>query len=1196
MAGNPNSGSKASLGDPGATGGLTALKGFDFQRAYALILLVESIRDPDFTGIILEGAEDVEVRFDREGIIERRAVQVKSYRVTMALAKKIIARFVELDKTSPGTWTWFVIACTGLDGTLQTIHNLLTSYRKPQGFYDAVDDGILANTRAVLEHTIADAGLPVGFLIERVTFEPGLPDLTQLQEWVRPRVLHMLQTSYSWMNHTTAKEIYFRLIELISKSTRKSITRQQVESLIEATMPPATALPELKHLVSLIQTLATRFDTEDLRTLCFSLGVDYDDLPAEGKANRARELVKYLERRDQIPDLIEAGRELRPDVSWSDIPEVIGAAPSAFRNAPPEWLLPRHFIGRRHHLDVLKDALTADNGAALIALQGMGGVGKTAIALKLAVELSPQFPGGVFWGALADYDGSARPILRNWAQSCGRDLSAEGDPDSLVHQVQDLLADHQADYGQLLIIIDDVRREWLDATQFLKRALPTSVPLLLTTRDETLAAVLEADVHRLDTLPDDESLDLLKAHAGATVVDANLAEAKALLRAIGYLPLAIRLAGKRLALLARKPGYRLEKLRQAIEERAFQVLTLPGHPGLKAIFDVTFESLPSDRQRLFRWLGVFASGSIRVAAVAGVMGLDEMETESALDELVLLSLLDWSKTAGTYVLHPLLRQYAQALLTEAGEADEAEQLHMAYYLTFAQANVRAEPDAWDRLEEELPNLLLAATRAAEARDITAVVSFEEALLHESKFLYVRGHYQEIIDVFSQSLAVQEALGVLKHQPRTLNKLAYFRGRLGQLEKAQEIAEKAGRLARDLGDQEQQADSLYYLGIALDGQGKRDSALECFERELETRRRIGNLPRLANCLNSLGLMQETLGEYAEAIRYIDEAATIYEQLGDEKGVAQCISNRGVPELYMGDYAKAMEDFEAGLDKSRGLNYREIIAQNLINKGILQSYRGDYSSALQSLEASSSLYQQLGDAAGAALACSAMAEIHTALGDCQRAVEYLHIAEEELRRTGDKDVEIEYLNVLGTVHCDQGDYEESLADFLRMESLTREAKSAYFLVQSKLGLARTCLARGGAGHLTNARRHAEEAVNLCQELRLAGSEPRGHAYLGQADLLLGDREGALSSCQVAIHLLDSQKFVHGSEAEIYLIALKILQANGLEDERQRCLERAYDLVRATAARIEEEAWRRSYLAVPINREILETWARERAGKID
>ena len=69
-------------------------------------------------------------------------------------------------------------------------------------------------------------------------------------------------------------------------------------------------------LAKLHQNIAAFFGDEELRSLCFDLGVDYADLPAEGKDGKARELVAYLERREHIPELVEICRKLRPNVEW----------------------------------------------------------------------------------------------------------------------------------------------------------------------------------------------------------------------------------------------------------------------------------------------------------------------------------------------------------------------------------------------------------------------------------------------------------------------------------------------------------------------------------------------------------------------------------------------------------------------------------------------------------------------------------------------------------------------------------------------------------------------------------------------------------------------------------------------------------------------------------------------------------------
>jgi len=83
-----------------------------------------------------------------------------------------------------------------------------------------------------------------------------------------------------------------------------------------------------EYLTQLRELLAVRFSAGELRTLCFDMGVDYDDLPGEGKADKARELVGFCERHDELVKLVETGKRLRPDVAWRAAPESKAAAPS----------------------------------------------------------------------------------------------------------------------------------------------------------------------------------------------------------------------------------------------------------------------------------------------------------------------------------------------------------------------------------------------------------------------------------------------------------------------------------------------------------------------------------------------------------------------------------------------------------------------------------------------------------------------------------------------------------------------------------------------------------------------------------------------------------------------------------------------------------------------------------------------------
>ena len=103
----------------------------------------------------------------------------------------------------------------------------------------------------------------------------------------------------------------------------KSDTWQQFLAREEAGDNPAISVQEVKKSTNslgpkLYQNLDKHFSEEDLRTLCFELGVDYESLPAQGKAGKARELILHLERHERIAELIDRCRKLRPKISWED--------------------------------------------------------------------------------------------------------------------------------------------------------------------------------------------------------------------------------------------------------------------------------------------------------------------------------------------------------------------------------------------------------------------------------------------------------------------------------------------------------------------------------------------------------------------------------------------------------------------------------------------------------------------------------------------------------------------------------------------------------------------------------------------------------------------------------------------------------------------------------------------------------------
>ena len=84
------------------------------------------------------------------------------------------------------------------------------------------------------------------------------------------------------------------------------------------------------------QLIAKRFNDGELHTLCFDLGVEYDDLPGSGKADKARELVTYMDQRDRLADLMRVGKQSRPDVPWPALSRAPTAEPTPPTSPPAE--------------------------------------------------------------------------------------------------------------------------------------------------------------------------------------------------------------------------------------------------------------------------------------------------------------------------------------------------------------------------------------------------------------------------------------------------------------------------------------------------------------------------------------------------------------------------------------------------------------------------------------------------------------------------------------------------------------------------------------------------------------------------------------------------------------------------------------------------------------------------------------------
>lgn len=312
------------------------------------------------------------------------------------------------------------------------------------------------------------------------------------------------------------------------------------------------------------------------------------------------------------------------------------------------------FTGRSSFVRDLGQILTGAEGQvmAVSALAGIGGVGKTTLAVHVAHAARPHFPDGQLY---VDLQGTeARPAEPEAV--LGSFLRALGTPDS---SIPDSPAERAALYRstldgrRVLVLLDNAR----DAAQVRPLLPGTAGCAALVTSRVRMAGLAGAHLVDLDVMSPDEALQLFTRIVGAERVGAERQAALDVVGACGFLPLAIRIAASRLA--ARRTWTVSVLAAKLADERRRLDELQAGDLAVKATFELGYGQLEPAQQRAFRLLGLPDGPDISLAAAAAVLDLPEHDTEDLLEALVDCSLLE-SAAPGRYRFHDLVRLYARA--------------------------------------------------------------------------------------------------------------------------------------------------------------------------------------------------------------------------------------------------------------------------------------------------------------------------------------------------------------------------------------------------------------------------------------------------------------------------------------------------------------------------------------------------------
>ena len=722
-----------------------------------------------------------------------------------------------------------------------------------------------------------------------------------------------------------------------------------------------------------------------------------------GAGRQAEALEVYEQARNRISDElgVDPGAELRQ--LYHQILDADGEQPVTLLAAvdpgpvhvpsPVPAQLPadiRDFTGRSGQVEQLQEMLAAGDedspGAVRVVLVvGSGGLGKTALAVHAAHLLASRFPDGQLYANLlgATQPVAAAEVLARFL----RDLGMDGHRIPLGEEERAAHFRTRLAGKRVLIVLDDAR----DATQ-VAPLLPGSASCsVLVTARGMLPELVGSEVIDLDVLPRPEARVLFGVVAGEERAAAEPAATDAVLKACAGLPLAIRIAGAR---LARRGGGTVRALadRLSDERRRLDELRM-GNLAVRASFEVSFTSLPGpaapgglDPAQAFRLLGLWTGPSIGLPAAAGLLGEPQDAAADALAVLVDAHLLE-SPVPEEYRFHDLLRVYAaDRALTEEAEAGlhEAITRVLAWYLHSAEAAARVisrqrrqvplgpaqpplQPLAFATLEEALtwcdherPELM-AATRLAAASGLHELAWKLPAAA--MVFYSRRSHWADWVAVHEIGLASARAIGDRLAEAWMLNNLGMAYGVQRMAESAAYL-EQALALSRELGNGPAEAQAATNVASAYFRLGDYAEARVAAERSIDIERKVGNRFGEGIGLGILGCACRELGEFDAAIEFLQQALAISRELGERDFEAETLTDLGEAYLGLGRVADATNCLEDSLAIRESIGDRHGQAATLQRLGQAQWRAGNAGKARALLAQAIALYDDLRDHAQAA----------------------------------------------------------------------------------------------------------------------------------------------------------------------------------------------------------------------------------------
>ncbi len=604
------------------------------------------------------------------------------------------------------------------------------------------------------------------------------------------------------------------------------------------------------------------------------------------------------------------------------------------------------FVGRKNEIETIKKLILSDRTPKFISIQGMGGVGKTALALHIAHHLKEHFPDGVLWARVSQSD--AQSILFAFAMAYGVDVSHLSDIHIRSQTVRDLLANKK-----VLIIFDDVEAS-AQITPLLPPALKGTV--IWTTRRRDLSILRKAVQIQLKPFDEngEEAIALFNHVLGEEKVEEERPYFKQISQLLGQLPLALDIAASRLAF---EPGWTAEEFLATLEHEISMIDELKFEENdIRLSFITSFERLDVKSKHLFKHLVIFGQNDFSVSACSEIFEVPLIQIKKLMRQLYGLSLIsisvNQSNTETRYQLHAIIFDYLRTLINENPYEHNLVQ--------FLIQQLQKNRNDYLFINREYPHYLASLSISKDKKSFDLLSSLVNSLY---------SYWEAIGDFHTAQFWLGQCSDLSDEKTKTsLNKIELIfntgrlQERLGNYIEAESYYGDALILAREIDATFQLSHILRRLGVLASRRSDYVLAEAYYKEGIQLARRMHGGNAVSDFLRGLGVQAYMLGQLAKAESFYEEGLSLMhlnnEQVRQPRGQIGRIWGLGHVALEQGDFHVAEAQFEQALELAQQIGLRDREIQLLRSQADLHHKQNRSAKSKVALEQAFELAQQMG----------------------------------------------------------------------------------------------------------------------------------------------------------------------------------------------------------------------------------------------